>query len=501
MTFPASAQAVDLHQHLWPEPLVDRLRARSRVPYLRGWTLHTLGEAPYEIDARHHDVPSRRQQNADDGIGLACLSLSAPLGIEGLRGPSARALLDTWHQGAEGLPAGFAAWASVPRLEPDVEGLRGLLAGGFVGVQLPATDVRTPSGWARVAPVLDAADRAGKPVLVHPGPEPPNPDHAELPAWWPAVVGYAAQLQAAWWAWHAADVRASHPGLRVVFAAGAGLAPVHHERYVARGGTHSPGGPDGARRHLVVRTPGPGRAGPGPRDRRTRAGQRPPVRRTGRRADGRGGHPRRARDQPAPGPRPDGDRARGGAVMAAGELTTDLVAAEGAVDYRDDVRLIGLDTSPGGISMPRELRDLVSSLARDPDRWAHLVGFDDEERVYASLHRDAHVDVWLLCWTPVNDTGWHDHDISSGAVAVVAGELVENNLRVGSAGVETRVPAGHAFSFGPDHIHRLNGAERGTVSVHAYSPPLWRLGQYAVSDSGVLRRASVSYADELRPLE
>ena len=27
--------------------------------------------------------------------------------------------------------------------------------------------------------------------------------------------------------------------------------------------------------------------------------------------------------------------------MAAGELTTDLVAAEGAVDYRDDVRLIG----------------------------------------------------------------------------------------------------------------------------------------------------------------
>ena len=37
--------------------------------------------------------------------------------------------------------------------------------------------------------------------------------------------------------------------------------------------------------------------------------------------------------------------------------------------------------------------------------------------------------------------------------------------------------------------------------MHAYSPPLWRMGQYAVSDSGVLRRVSVSYADELRPLE
>ena len=111
------------------------------------------------------------------------------------------------------------------------------------------------------------------------------------------------------------------------------------------------------------------------------------------------------------------------------------------------------------------------------------------------------MDIWLLCWTPVNDTGWHDHDISSGAVAVVAGELVENNLRLGSPSLERRVGAGEAFSFERDRIHRLNGAERGTVSLHAYSPPLWRMGQYAVSDDGVLRRVSVSYADELRPID
>ena len=39
------------------------------------------------------------------------------------------------------------------------------------------------------------------------------------------------------------------------------------------------------------------------------------------------------------------------------------------------------------------------------------------------------------------------------------------------------------------------------MSIHAYSPPLWRLGQYSVDEDGVMRRASVSYADELRPLE
>ncbi len=39
------------------------------------------------------------------------------------------------------------------------------------------------------------------------------------------------------------------------------------------------------------------------------------------------------------------------------------------------------------------------------------------------------------------------------------------------------------------------------ISIHAYSPPLWRLGQYSVDAEGQLHRQSVSYADELRPVE
>jgi hypothetical protein len=117
-----------------------------------------------------------------------------------------------------------------------------------------------------------------------------------------------------------------------------------------------------------------------------------------------------------------------------------------------------------------------------------------------SLHRDEYVDVWLLCWTPENDTGWHDHDISSGAVAVVDGTLKEYNPRIGGSHVEVAVEEGVSFAFGPEHIHRLVGAADQSVSIHAYSPPLWRLGQYSIDDGGVMRRVSVSYADELRPL-
>ena len=148
-----------------------------------------------------------------------------------------------------------------------------------------------------------------------------------------------------------------------------------------------------------------------------------------------------------------------------------------------------------------ELRDLANTYAQQPELWQHHLAFSDDNRVYVSLHRDQHIDVWLLCWTPENDTGFHDHDISSGAVAVVRGALVEHNLAVGRDTVRTEVRAGESFSFGPDHIHRLTGLEDGSVSIHAYSPPLWRMGQYAVDEDGVLRRQSISYADELRPLD
>ena len=148
-----------------------------------------------------------------------------------------------------------------------------------------------------------------------------------------------------------------------------------------------------------------------------------------------------------------------------------------------------------------ELQALVDELAGDPERWREYVDFPEHQRHYVSLHRDEYVDIWLLCWQQGDDTGWHDHDISSGAVRVVRGSLRESSPRIGGDHVARVIGAGGSFSFGPEHIHRLAGADDRAVSIHAYSPPLWRLGQYSVDADGVMRRESVSYADELRPLE
>lgn len=240
-TAPVAHPAVDIHQHLWTPEFVDRLRARTQVPYLRGWTLHTAGEAPYEIDPQAHDVERRIAADHESEVGTACLSLSAPLGIEDLPRPQATLLIDAWHRGVADLPEHFRAWASVPREEPDVAGLHALLADDrYVGLQLPATVVASPHAWERSAALLLAAELAGKPVLVHPGPEAPAPLRGDVPDWWHPVVGYVAQMSAAWWGWQAFDGRSLFPDLKVAFAAGAGLAPVHHERQVLRGGTEQP---------------------------------------------------------------------------------------------------------------------------------------------------------------------------------------------------------------------------------------------------------------------
>ena len=148
-----------------------------------------------------------------------------------------------------------------------------------------------------------------------------------------------------------------------------------------------------------------------------------------------------------------------------------------------------------------ELERLVRELAGRPGDWRHLIEHRADARTYAELHRDEHVAVWLICWMNDHDTGYHDHDLSSGAVAVTRGAVREERLVLGGAPAARTVAAGDAFTFGAADIHRVSHAgSEPAVTLHAYSPPLWRMGAYEVLSSGELRRWSLSYAEELRPI-
>ena len=69
----------------------------------------------------------------------------------------------------------------------------------------------------------------------------------------------------------------------------------------------------------------------------------------------------------------------------------------------------------------------------------------------------------------------------------VEGMLEEHALLIAQPERRTRHGAGGSFTFGPSHIHRVTCASPHAVSIHAYSPPLWRLGQYTVAPDGALR--------------
>jgi hypothetical protein len=225
----AHTRTIDIHQHLWPVELIEALRRRSAPPRLDGWTLHLAGEPPYGVHPADHDPDGRRAGET----GRIVVGLSSPLGIEDLPPDDALTLVDAWHKGVANLRSGFDAWAAVNRREPDLPVLRARLDDGFVGLQIPATWLASPRDVDRLGDLLESVQDAGKPVFVHPGPVPPTA--AGRPDWWAAVVDYPTQLQAAWWSWHAAG-RAQFPALRLCFAAGAGLAPAHHERFRARAG-------------------------------------------------------------------------------------------------------------------------------------------------------------------------------------------------------------------------------------------------------------------------
>jgi hypothetical protein len=77
----------------------------------------------------------------------------------------------------------------------------------------------------------------------------------------------------------------------------------------------------------------------------------------------------------------------------------------------------------------------------------------------------------------------------------------EERLVLGGAPVQRVVSEGESFAFGPSDIHRVaHAGGPPAVTVHAYSPPLWRMGAYEVLESGELQRWSLSYAEELRPI-
>ncbi len=226
----------DLHQHVWTEPLLDRLAARRELPLVersRGLTvLHCAGEQPYVIET---EPPERREsQLRSAGLDLAVIAISSPVGLEALPRESALELIDAHLDGVAALAGPFAAWGPLPLDGAGPGDVDRVLARGCVGISLPAGALAGRDRLSVLDPVLERIAERDVPLFVHPGPGREATPLAE-PLWWPALTGYVAQQQAAWLTLMTAG-RRHHLSLKIVFAMLAGCAPLQHERLATRGG-------------------------------------------------------------------------------------------------------------------------------------------------------------------------------------------------------------------------------------------------------------------------
>jgi hypothetical protein len=232
----------DVHQHLLSEQLIAELAQRKKPPMLirrrEGWTFRVGGEPDSVLSFDATNVSLRTVEMRRDEVDRALVALSTALGIETLPAEEALPLLEAHHQGIEDLPADFGGWGAVQLEAPDPAEVDAVIGRGCAGVSLPATALATPDALAHVGPLLARLEFHGAPLFVHPGPVSPGEagPRPPLPVWWPALIDYVAQMQAAWFAFLHAG-RREHPRLRVLFAMLAGGAPLQLERFVARGGT------------------------------------------------------------------------------------------------------------------------------------------------------------------------------------------------------------------------------------------------------------------------
>jgi predicted metal-dependent enzyme (double-stranded beta helix superfamily) len=149
---------------------------------------------------------------------------------------------------------------------------------------------------------------------------------------------------------------------------------------------------------------------------------------------------------------------------------------------------------PGRILEPAELSALAQRIAIDPSAWRPLVRHDPDERGHQQLYIDEHVGVWVISWMPGQDTGLHDHERSNGGIAVADGTILEERPRWGMEPRRVEAKAGDAFCLNDTELHRMaNVSEEPAVTIHAYSPPIERMGLYAVDEDGSFRRRAIPW--------
>jgi 6-methylsalicylate decarboxylase len=232
-------QRVDLHQHIWTPPLMDALARRDCHPFVRRddglCVLHLAGEPSCLIDEAAESAAARTRLLDIDGVDLAAIAISSPIGIETLAPDQAHELIGAYLDGVLALGERFVAWGPIGIRRPDPADVDAVLARGCVGISLPSAALADLDAFEAIRPVLERVQELGAPLFVHPGGFAVRQPSLSDPLWWTALTSYVSDMQAAWLTF-VTHGRRELPRLKVLFAMLAGGAPLQAERLTARGG-------------------------------------------------------------------------------------------------------------------------------------------------------------------------------------------------------------------------------------------------------------------------
>ena len=142
---------------------------------------------------------------------------------------------------------------------------------------------------------------------------------------------------------------------------------------------------------------------------------------------------------------------------------------------------------------PEECAALATKASAAVDATAHILD-DGHQRIYERLWHDQHSEGWFVSWWDPRDTGYHDHDGSSGGIYVVEGRVTEEPLVIHGAAQVDEYRAGETLCFSGSHIHRMHH-DPEAVTIHVYSPPIRSIGSFEVVN-GVLHRTPGSPDEE-----
>lgn len=147
-----------------------------------------------------------------------------------------------------------------------------------------------------------------------------------------------------------------------------------------------------------------------------------------------------------------------------------------------------IDSELRGFMGLREIENLLSQFAVQPDDFARYVVPDATHYHRERLIQTAFASLYILTWLPGQESPIHDHRASGCGVRVLTGEMFEAFYRL-IPGTEDRVRRTSVNRWRPGvvtsaeqgiGIHKVANRSRDTtlVTLHLYSPPLVGMNVY-----------------------